>query len=300
MAENIQKNFVSETNSQNMQLLKAITSIDLLEARGGGEIVIVDNSAISPEIGPAGTIGAVIERPINQQISVYVVRQDDTLSSIAKMFGVSVNTILWANDLKSSVIHEGDTLIILPISGVLHKVLKGETLASIAKKYKADIGDIVSFNDLDEDTVLAAGTEITIPDGEIDAPKAYLSTSPLRGSTGPAYEGYYIRPIAGGKTQSLHGYNGIDLSGLYGTPIVASASGVVIISKIGGWNGGYGTYIVINHDNGTQTLYAHNSANIVFGGERVVRGQVIGYVGSTGKSTGPHVHFEVRGAKNPF
>ena len=72
------------------------------------------------------------------------------------------------------------------------------------------------------------------------------------------------------------------------------------VSRGSGWNGGYGSYIVVSHPNGTQTLYAHNSANLVVAGERVSQGQVIGKVGSTGRSTGQHVHFEVRGAQNPF
>lgn len=81
---------------------------------------------------------------------------------------------------------------------------------------------------------------------------------------------------------------------------MAAADGVVIVSKNTGWNGGYGTYVVIAHDNGTQTLYAHMSRTIVYVGQRVKKGQMIGNLGSTGKSTGPHVHFEIRGAVNPF
>ena len=102
------------------------------------------------------------------------------------------------------------------------------------------------------------------------------------------------------RTQGIHGYNAVDLAAPFGTPIVAAASGRVIVSRSGGWNGGYGTYVVIDHPDGTQTLYAHMSRVAVWQGAQVVAGQVIGYVGSTGRSTGPHVHFEVRGAVNPF
>ncbi|PIQ67135.1 MAG: hypothetical protein COV95_00370, partial [Candidatus Zambryskibacteria bacterium CG11_big_fil_rev_8_21_14_0_20_40_24] len=115
-----------------------------------------------------------------------------------------------------------------------------------------------------------------------------------------SYDGYYIKPVNGRRTQGIHGYNAVDLGAPAGSPIFAAAPGVVIISRNSGWNGGYGRYIVIRHDNGTQTLYAHNSENIVYEGTSVVQGQVVGYVGSSGKSTGPHVHFEIRGAKNPF
>ena len=108
-------------------------------------------------------------------------------------------------------------------------------------------------------------------------------------------------PLPGSlKTQGLHGYNALDFSAAYGTPVVASAAGDVIVVRNGGWNGGYGNYMVIRHGNGTQTLYSHTSQNIAYAGQSVVQGQVIGYVGSSGRATGPHLHFEVRGAWNPF
>jgi murein DD-endopeptidase MepM/ murein hydrolase activator NlpD len=98
----------------------------------------------------------------------------------------------------------------------------------------------------------------------------------------------------------LHGFNAVDIGAPVGTPVVASARGEVILSKPLSWNGGYGSYIVIKHSNGTQTLYAHTSKNTVSAGEVVEKGQTIGHVGNSGKSTGYHLHFEVRGAKNPF
>jgi murein DD-endopeptidase MepM/ murein hydrolase activator NlpD len=98
----------------------------------------------------------------------------------------------------------------------------------------------------------------------------------------------------------MHGYNAVDLGAPVGTPITAAASGKVITSKQGGWNGGYGNMVVISHDNGTQTLYSHLSSNVVYSGQWVSAGEVIGYVGSTGHSTGPHLHFEVRGDTNPL
>ncbi len=98
----------------------------------------------------------------------------------------------------------------------------------------------------------------------------------------------------------MHGNNGVDIAAPLGTPVVASAGGTVIIARSSGWNGGYGLYVVISHSNGTQTLYAHLSSVNVSVGDSVSKGQVIGKVGNTGKSTGPHLHFEVRGARNPF
>jgi murein DD-endopeptidase MepM/ murein hydrolase activator NlpD len=107
--------------------------------------------------------------------------------------------------------------------------------------------------------------------------------------------------VGGVRTQGVHGYNAVDLGAAVGTPFMASAAGEVIVARATGWNGGYGQYVVIRHDNGTQTLYSHASGIVVGVGQRVVQGQVIGYVGSTGRSTGPHLHFEIRGGpRNPF
>ncbi len=289
-------------NFQTMPLLRAAAHIDPNPSKGGGEVIIVDGNSLLPESGPSGTAADIEEYPQGSQISLYVVRSGDSLSSIAKLFDVSVNTIIWANDLKrGSFIQPGQTLVILPITGVKHIVSKGDTVEKIAKKYKAHTDDIISYNNLIEGAPLAVGSELLVPDGEIPAP-VYQSTGALvRGSSGPEYAGYYLRPIVGGiRSQGLHGYNGIDIAASMGTPILASAPGEVIIVRSSGWNGGYGRYVVISHANGTQTLYAHNSENIVVPGQRVVQGQIIGYIGNSGKSTGPHVHFEIRGAKNPF
>lgn len=236
----------------------------------------------------------------SDQISVYVVREGDTLSQIADMFEVSINTIRWANDMTGkSTIHPGQTLVILPVTGIRHTVKKGDTVQSIAKKYKGDADEIFSYNGFDEDVKLTVGQEVVVPDGEIAAPASSGGGAP-RSYTGPSYAGYYLRPVNGVRSQGLHGHNGIDIAAPPGSPIYAAAAGEVIISSTGGWSGGYGNYVVIKHDNGTQTLYAHNSSNAVSSGQTVAQGDVIGYVGSTGRSTGSHVHFEVRGAANPF
>jgi len=294
----------SDINSQNIVLLQATKNADPNVARGGGDITIIGGNALLSEAGPSGTIADIEERPAaSDQISIYVVREGDTLSQIADMFSVSVNTIRWANDISSSKsIHEGDTLVILPISGVRHTVVKGDTLKSITKKYDGELGDVLSYNGLSEDAVLAVGNVIVVPNGEAPTPKGTSAqkTATRSSGGGPTYSGYYIKPVSGVRTQGLHGYNAVDIGAPAGTPIVASAGGEVIVSRGAGWNGGYGTYIVIRHNNGTQTLYSHNSSNIVYSGDNVIQGQVIGYVGSSGRATGPHVHFEIRGASNPF
>ncbi len=295
----------SGSNLQNTQFLQAVLNSDPTPSKGGGDITIVNGSALLPDTGPYGSMADISDtKPESGQIGLYVVRDGDSLSQIAQMFDVSVNTIIWANDIKrGSLIKPGQTLLILPVSGVKYIVKKDDTIQGIAKKFKGDTDDIIQFNGLSENGDLSVGSEIIIPNGENSSyvPSPTTSSAIVRGTGGPAYSGYYLRPVGNAvKTQGLHGYNGIDLAAPTGTPVLASASGDVIVSRGYGWNGGYGNYIVIKHPNGTQTLYAHLNEVIVSSSWHVVQGQIIGYVGATGKSTGPHLHFEVRGAKNPF
>lgn len=285
-------------NSQTMSLLEGYLNTNPIGV-GGIEIAIVDGTALESNRGE-GEFFVDLGKSGGGQISVYVVRHGDTLSEIAEMFGVSTNTIIWANDIKSGSIKEGQELVILPISGVRHVAKSGDSLKSIATKYKADLNDILLYNGLAVDTKLKLGDIVIIPDGVISAIQTSLAKT--SGSQPyPIYSGYYLRPIVGGiKSQGIHGNNAVDLAASAGTPILASAGGKVIVSRTGGYNGGYGIYVVISHSNGTQTLYAHMSKNNVSVGEQVKQGQVIGAIGMTGKTTGPHVHFEVRGARNPF
>ncbi len=296
-------------NSQTIPLLQPAVNLDPNPAKGGGDIAVVDGTALAAADGPSGTMADIEEQPQTSQISVYTVRNGDTLSDIADMFNVTVNTIIWANDIKGRVIHPGDMLIILPVTGIRHTVAKGDTLASIAKKYKGDAAEIGSYNEITGDAALAVGSVLIIPNGEVitatvAVPKKTTTgtTAKLHDAGGPDYGGYYTWPVDGGLvTQGLHGYNGIDIGAAKNTAILAAAEGTVIIAKGGGaWNGGYGNYIVIQHPNGTQTLYAHANQLLVAAGDLVSKGQTIGLVGRTGQATGYHLHFEVRGAKNPF
>ncbi len=320
------------SNSQTMPLLSAAVNLDPQAAIGGGDITVVDGSALLPDQGPSGTAADILNQPASSQISVYTVRQSDTLSQIAAMFDVSVNTIVWANDIPNGIITPGQTLIILPISGIQHTVAKGDTLASLASAYKSDAHDIASYNGLADGASLAVGDTILIPDGEVSAvspssgsnsssssaaKKTSTSggshaaqiksiakgstTEPYLGGSGPALDGYFAWPLNGGViTQGLHGWNAVDIGAPKGTSIYAAAAGTVIVARTGGWNGGYGNYVVISHPNGTETLYAHMSKVLASAGEQVAQGDTIGLVGMTGLATGNHLHFEVRGAANPF
>lgn len=285
-------------------VLTAAVNSEPHDARGGSDVLAQDGVLVST--GPVGADEITASRTNGGEISVYVVRAGDSLSEIAGMFGVTSNTILWANDLpRASAIKPGDTLIILPIAGVRHVVKSGDTLSTIAKKYKGNAEEILSYNQLQSDTDLVVGDTLVIPGGALHVASAPVSTKTAKknstikntatgGST-------FSHPIPGAvKTQGIHGSNGVDFGAGIGTTIRAAAVGQVIVAKSTGWNGGYGNYIVIKHANGTQTLYAHLSRVDVGVGASVAAGESIGASGNSGKSTGPHLHFEVRGGKNPF
>ncbi|MEK7572251.1 MAG: peptidoglycan DD-metalloendopeptidase family protein [Patescibacteria group bacterium] len=303
-------------NSQSMDLLEANVSSNLVifdkknnnnkdEVDLNKDVKIVANSALSPSSSPIGGSDVIDNgEPISDQVSVYKVRKGDSISQIADMFDVSVNTILWANDLKKGEkLVEGDMLFILPVSGVSHTILKGQTLKTIAKKYNVDVSDIARLNGIAEDAKLMAGDELIVPNAEmlnIESEKPKISPKDVIKAPLKILLGYFTNPVPEykRKSQGLHGNNGVDLAAPTGTPIVASASGVVLLARKG-YNGGYGNMVIIRHPNGTQTLYGHMSKLVTRTGEVVNQGETIGYVGSTGRSTGPHLHFEVQGARNP-
>ncbi len=298
----------AETKEELAEVSQSPVDIEILTAlqnpnpgaRGGAEVIVNDGALVSS--GPVGADTIAESKANSGEISVYTVRAGDTLSHIAEMYGVTANTILWANDLKRAAdIREGQSLIILPIAGVQHKVTKGDTLASIAKKYDGQIEEILSYNQISEEEGLVVGSTLVIPGGAIHTAPVAKSVSPTK-TSGSGTQGAWLSHPAPGtiKTQGLHGYNAVDFASGVGTAIRAAAGGEVIVSKSSGWNGGYGQYIVIKHSNGAQTLYAHLSRNDVAVGDYVGQGEQIGAMGNTGRSTGPHLHFEVRGAKNTF
>lgn len=282
----------SKKSLQNMAILESSGSIDGKALRP--DIVIEDEALVS-EATPTGEVLGDYKVG-SDQISIYEVREGDTLTSVAKMFDVSVNTIRWANDLPGNTVRPGQVLTILPVSGIRYTVKKGDTVASIAREYKADADEITRFNDLS--LALSAGQVIIIPDAEA----ATVAVAKKPANTTSSAVAYFTRPVRGGtRTQGIHGHNGVDIASYSGAPILAAASGEVIIARAdGAWNGGYGNYVVIRHPNGTQTLYAHLKDVSTYAGDSVKQGEQIGTMGNTGKSTGTHLHFEVRGGKNPF
>ncbi len=311
-------------NSQTTPVLEAKLSIVPGEKTVESTVVMNEGDVLMPEVGVLGSALDAEDYPEEDEINVYITKKGDTLSKIAQMYKVTVNTIVWANDGldPKKALKEGTSLLIMPISGVNHTIARGDTLAKIAKKYGADATEIARFNGVTDET-LAVGEELMVPNGEIAAPKPKVTTiakkttsvvnsvlnivsgngkgtSPyISGYDGPSQGGYYRKPVYCVITQGLHGKNGIDLGCKTGTTVVAAAEGTVIAAR-SGWNGGYGNMIIISHPNGTQTLYGHLSRISVSNGQSVNDGQTIGATGNSGQSTGPHIHFEVRGARNCF
>lgn len=239
------------------------------------------------------------------EITEYRVQDGDTVSSIAQKFGVSIDTILWENNLKSvESLKSKQILRILPVTGVRHQVKRGETIYSIAKDYGVDAQVIIDypFNSFsnDETFALTAGEDLIIPDGiepnqiVTGVREIARTVAPIPGVVG---EGNFIWPTNGIITQKFSWYHpAVDIANHDNPPIVAAATGTVIIA---GWNaGGYGNYVVIDHGNGYQTLYGHmlNGSILVKAGDKVKQGQRIGTMGSTGRSTGTHCHFEIKTA----
>lgn len=234
----------------------------------------------------------------------YKVLGGDTLASIAKKFDISVDTIKWANDLKNDTIKASQILKIPPITGVVHKVKSGDNIYSIAKKYKVDAQKIVNFpfNDFtDLDTfALAVGQNIFVPDGVIEEENV-ISPSRFYAQIKAGVKGTsnFIWPTSGLITQYPVWYHtALDIANNALPPVLASDTGTVTFAGCINW--GYGCHIIIDHANGYQTLYGHLSAINVSPGQAVSQGQKIGNLGSTGRSTGPHLHFEIRSGGAPL
>lgn len=299
-------------NSQKMPLLEAPLnpqshSTDLGSSTDTPQST-VDNALLSNKpltvVASSNNTDSVVN---GNKISTYVVQKGDNLSSIAAKFDISLATILWANNLsKNATINVGQKLVILPITGVSYKVTKGDNLGSIAQRYKADIKEIMAFNNIDESDQIKIGDTLIIPNAEASDTETKSSSSKTAQTTKKVANTYYKRPITGGtRTQGVHGHNAVDLADSCGTPIYASAAGIVEVAQSSGaWDGGYGNYVVIDHENNSQTLSAHMQNVSVAVGERVAQGQQIGTIGSTGEvkgATGCHIHFEIRnGISNPF
>jgi murein DD-endopeptidase MepM/ murein hydrolase activator NlpD len=274
--------------------------------------VFSQNSSVSAKINsPSNSSIAVGEDVFGTQVSqkprdkaiTYTVQKGDTVSTIAQKFGISADTIRWVNNLSNDDINVGDSLQILPVTGISYKVQSGDTVYSIAKKLATDPQKIVDFpfNDFanPETFSLVSGQMLIVPDGVKPSeqpfirPQVYIAQGPSSTSFSSAG---FTWPVHGIISQFASWYHeALDLAAPYGTPIVAAKSGVVTEANTGGWNYGYGNDVVIDNGGGYSSLYGHMEAVNVSPGQQVVGGStVIGWIGMTGRTTGPHVHFEVR------
>ncbi len=282
----------------------------------GNRIVFADSAQTGQVAGETVsaqevlTLTQVSDKPRSEDTE-YLVKDGETLASIADKFGVSQDTIKWANPgLVPKSIKAGQKLIIPPVTGVEHIVQSGDTIYSIAKKYNADAQSIVDFpfNTFtnDETFALAVGQHIVVPDGVMPvenvagapsypapAGNVLMRETPNAGAI--AATGKWIWPTQGRITQPFRPWHkGIDIANHDGGAILAADSGIVVLA---GWdNSGYGNRVVINHGNGYLTLYGHmvTGSIAVQVGQSVRQGQKIGQMGSTGRSTGTHLHFEIR------
>ena len=241
------------------------------------------------------------------EIIIHIVTDGETISSIASRYGLQTTTVMWENSLtETSKIKPGQELKILPLDGIRHKVSRGETIASIGKKYSLEGSEIqvmvdYPFNEFlnDETFDLATGQYLMVPDGvraSVVNPTGYVASklqiTPDAGSV--TATGSFVWPATGRITQGYRFYHkAIDIANKGAGPILAADGGTVIGA---GWldGYGYGNRVIIDHGNGFVTLYAHLSVIQVQAGQRVNRGDLIGRMGNTGRSTGTHLHFEIR------
>jgi murein DD-endopeptidase MepM/ murein hydrolase activator NlpD len=286
--------------------------------------------------------GAGVERSIEMHTIIpdrprmdiikYLVQRGDTLFGIADRFGIDPETVLWGNwdtlEQDPHTLQPGQELYIPPVDGVLYEWEEGKSLNEVADFFHASTQEIIEwpgnhipigtdFSNPDIDP----GQLVLIPDGRRDPPSwqmvSITRSNPAAASIlGPGYcgsiysgligDGFFDWPTSTtwqsgyGYTPGLH--EAIDLGGSIGNAIYAADDGVIVYS---GWNNyGYGNVIVIDHGTGWQTLYAHLDTINYGCGDSVTQGTVIGTMGTTGNSTGAHLHFEMRsdiyGRVNPY
>ncbi|MFH0988133.1 MAG: peptidoglycan DD-metalloendopeptidase family protein [Parcubacteria group bacterium] len=274
---------------------------------GSGLATITQGGAavVKPNIIQSAVTGslALAVPSTRDSIVEYRVKSGDTLAVIARHYGVSVETILWQNQLTvSSRIVPGQILEILPVSGVVHTVVRGQTIGQIAGKYGVEAAKIVSYNALPNAASIRIGQKLIIPGGSKASPyqtaQAVPSAAPIAKlfsvptAVSRVAASGIIWPTAIHRITQYFSlrHTGLDLGIPLMTPLYAVADGTVVFS---GWSTGYGNAVVIDHGNGMKTRYGHQTKLLVSSGDQVDQGQQIGWSGSTGWSTGPHLHFEV-------
>lgn len=233
-------------------------------------------------------------------VITYTVQANDNVWYIAQGFGLKAETVLWANpkvETSPDLLRVGQVLFVPPVDGIYYTVQSGDTVQKLAKKYKASAEDIIAFesNELEEPYTLTPGQKLMIPGGRKQTPRpnyypmTYVGSAP-KGA--PKGSGRFAWPTRGMLSQRYWaGHLGIDIANRTGVPIVAADAGYVVMAGRDTW--GYGNQVIIDHGNGFKTRYAHLQHISVKAGDTVKKQQKIGTMGSTGRSTGPHLHFEI-------
>jgi murein DD-endopeptidase MepM/ murein hydrolase activator NlpD len=255
----------------------------------------IANNSITRQAQPHTIIP---DRP-RLEVITYTIQAGDTVQSIADLFGLEPTTIMWANPAiedAPDLLRIGQEVTILPIDGAYHEVAEGDTLETIAEKYEVEPNAIAicEYNHLEPpDYAIKEGMQLIIPGGEKPYVPKVVTSYTGAVPEGARGTGRFQWPVLGRITQGYwYGHRAIDIGAPTGSAILAADGGFV---SFAGWTDvGYGYLVVIDHANGFATYYAHQSNIYVFTGQAVKRGDVIGAVGSTGWSTGPHLHFEVR------
>jgi murein DD-endopeptidase MepM/ murein hydrolase activator NlpD len=265
---------------------------------------LADPEALFDTKDPANQLTATAtagNTPARPTIITYEIKSGDTIWDLASRFGVTVDSIIASNGLSSSGrIGPGQSIKVPSVPGIIVRVKSGETLWSLAQRYGLKTADIAAANGLDEQAAVRIGDELLLPGAlAISQPVQVASRGTSRssgsGSSNPSAFGF-IWPVHGPITSSFGPrsggtHTGLDIGVGMGTSVHAAKAGSVVSA---GWISGYGLAAVISHGGGVTTLYAHNSKLLVKAGDSVGQGDVIALSGSTGRSTGPHVHFEIR------
>ena len=283
-------------------ILSGFFQNDLVTEATGSDVDFISSNSNTLLTGYISVTTQSGEKTLLDKPIEHIVQEGETLQSIGQKYGISFDSIQFANGLSSSRVKAGQKLLIPSVEGTLHKVVKGDTVEKLAKRYSVPSQAIVDFNYLDAPYTLTAGTVLTIPNAKKPVAGQYYSGNAKYGLS--AYgvlphvgnvehgTGQFAWPFSGVLTQGYHQYHhAIDIAANTGN-IKAADKGTVI--RAGWWEGGYGNAVQIDHGNGYVTTYAHMSVLAVSVGDNVEKGQKIGVVGSTGRSTGPHVHFVIQ------
>ena len=276
--------------SDRIVLSGAVSSIELPP-----QTQLVTTSSLAPVRNEFAVIGEVAEVDPSQfarlEVSEYTVQAGDTLGEIAGEYDLAMDTLISFNQIEDvRRLQVGDTFQIPNRDGLLYTVKRGDSLSTIAQEHDTTVNELLDANDLRSQTV-AVGQVVFVPGARLNATERGIILGELFAwpAQGVFTSGFGMRadPFTG--LPRFH--NGIDLAGPIGGPIRAAASGRVV--HVESQIGNYGRFVIVRHPDGFQTLYAHLQDFAVRNGQTVSRGQRVGSMGNTGRSTGPHLHFSV-------